>query len=279
MSHEKVIPTAWLIAHCRTYTDIPFSKEIFDELEKIRTEKGEVIDPVLKENILAPQFEARYKLAKRLVIENRSTQVLELAAGLTPRGMEMSSDSNIIYVETDFPELIEEKRRMVKKFGIDHANLYLEHANALNLYEIMQACRHFDENKPLTIINEGLLRYMTFPEKTQVAKNVHMILEKFGGVWITPDISKKRSQQDTKVVGHTMRDKMNELTGINIDNNLFDGEEHAKQFFQDLGFIVERHSFMEEINSIVSPRILNIPDEKVEAMLNRAQVFVMRLKS
>jgi tRNA A-37 threonylcarbamoyl transferase component Bud32 len=35
-SFEKVIPTAWMVAYRRTFSDIPFSKEIFEKLEEIR---------------------------------------------------------------------------------------------------------------------------------------------------------------------------------------------------------------------------------------------------
>jgi len=37
-----------------------------------------------------------------------------------------------------------------------------------------------------------LLRYLTKDEKAIVAKNIYKILEEFGGVWITSDISLKR---------------------------------------------------------------------------------------
>ena len=35
MSHERISPTAWLIAYHRTLSDIPLAPEIFHELEKI----------------------------------------------------------------------------------------------------------------------------------------------------------------------------------------------------------------------------------------------------
>jgi hypothetical protein len=29
--HERISPTAWIVAYCRTLSDIPYSKEIFQE--------------------------------------------------------------------------------------------------------------------------------------------------------------------------------------------------------------------------------------------------------
>ncbi|MEK7579086.1 MAG: class I SAM-dependent methyltransferase [Patescibacteria group bacterium] len=249
-------------------------------MEKIRIEAGETIPEVVKDTRLSPQFEARYKLANRLLKESGITQILEIAAGLSPRGLELSEDSRVTYVETDFSKLIEEKKQILSKFKKElPANIYFEPADALVYEELLLACKHFDEKKPIAVIHEGLLRYLSFEQKAVVAKNIHKILEKFGGVWITPDISKKRMVQDSEVVAHGLRDKINEITGINIDNNLFDNEEHAVRFFSDLGFSIERHSFMEERNNLVSPKKLNIDDHKVRLLLENAQVFVMRVKT
>ena len=278
MSHEKVIPTAWLIAHCRTFSDIPFSKEIFDQLENILVRRGEVMPDFIKDTRLAPQFEARYKLVLHLLNERDIGQILEIAAGLSPRGMEMSEGNDLIYVETDLPDLIGQKKEMVGKLKKDHsANLYFEPANALNLEELSMACRHFDPKRPIAIVNEGLLRYLSFEEKAVVARNIRALLEKFGGFWITPDISKKRIIHNNDTVAHGLRDRMNEMTGINIDNNLFDDEAHAVRFFEGLGFKIERHSFMEEKQNLVSPNRLGISDEKVNMLLEPAQVFIMTL--
>jgi len=49
-------------------------------------------------------------------------------------------------------------------------------------------------------------------------------------------------------------------------------------FFENLGFSIERHSFMEVCDDLVSPKILNLPDEQVKAVLEDAVVYVMRPK-
>ena len=35
MSHERIIPTAWLVAFQRSLSDIPLAPEFFQELEEI----------------------------------------------------------------------------------------------------------------------------------------------------------------------------------------------------------------------------------------------------
>jgi hypothetical protein len=98
--YDSISATAWQIAHRRTFTDIPYSQEIFDEFERILSEQGrsdipeELISPQI-----APQIKARYKLVSRLLVENSVQQVLEIATGLSPRGLQMTNNSNIEYVE------------------------------------------------------------------------------------------------------------------------------------------------------------------------------------
>lgn len=50
--------------------------------------------------------------------------------------------------------------------------------------------KYFDEDREIAIINEGLLRYLTFEEKKIVATNVYNML-KYNGVWITCDVTPK----------------------------------------------------------------------------------------
>ena len=112
--NEKISVTAWTIAHRRIFTDIPYSQVIFDEFEKIRCAAGKPeIPDELKSLQVAPQIEARYKLVNKLIKRNSPQQVLEIAAGLSPRGLEITENQNIEYVEVDFPGIISQKRKIV----------------------------------------------------------------------------------------------------------------------------------------------------------------------
>ena len=279
MSNQKVIPTAWLIAYCRIFSDIPFSKEIFNEFEKVCAEKGQTIPDSLKNTRLTPQFEARYKLVGRLLKENNVKQILEIASGLSPRGLETTNqDLSLVYVETDFSDLIGEKQQIIINCKKNYSsNLHFEPANAFNLRELQEASKYFDAKKPLAIVNEGLMRYLSFEERTIVAKNVLSLLTKFGGVWITPDVS-NRASDSNEILGRKLRDDIIKMTGVNTNNNLFDDILHARKFFEDLCFEVESHNFMEEIDNLTSPKALNLSRQEVEKLLNTRVAFVMRVK-
>jgi hypothetical protein len=126
-------------------------------------------------------------------------------------------------------------------------------------------------------MNEGLLRYLSIDEKTRYADNVKVLLRKFGGVWITSDISlpKVIYREDDVMAGR--RKRISEITGVNVADNLFKDEEDAKHFFEDLGFDVESHSFLEVIDELTSPTKLDMPRDYVEAINSSAVCFLMKL--
>ena len=75
-SHERVSVTAWRVAYRRTLSDIPFSVEVFDELQKImrRTRSAaelQELDQLVQPDI-TPIFEARFKLVNRLLKEENA---------------------------------------------------------------------------------------------------------------------------------------------------------------------------------------------------------------
>ena len=114
-SFEKVIPTARMVAYRRTFSDIPYSLEIFEALEDIKKRNNyEEIPADLKKPELAPQFEARHKLIDKLIYQTHSKQILELASGFSSRGLSMSKEDNFNYVELDLPSVIKEKQQIIK---------------------------------------------------------------------------------------------------------------------------------------------------------------------
>lgn len=276
--NEKISPTAWMIAYRRTFTDIPYSRDIFQELERLHKSLGEKANPnELKTPEIAPQIEARYKLVSRLIQESGVTQVFELAAGLSPRGLDMTSNSAINYVESDLQEISLQKKTIVDAIVNRRPNLHLEVANALDIDTWQTAVSHLDQEKPIIVINEGLLRYLNFDQKAMVAKNIHALLEKFEGQWITPDITLKKIVQSENDATTKRVEKFYKTTGINIDANCFKNVDDAQKFFENLGFSVERHSFMEIIDKLVSPQKLGQSREKVEALLKNPVVFIMKV--
>ena len=283
--YDGIIPTGWLTAYGRAFSDIPYAQAIFDELEAIRLAEGGTNETlsVMKDTNLAPQFEARHKLLNKLIGQTGVKQVLEIAAGLSTRGIETTADDEFEYVELDLPGMMADKRKIVQKLQSvgtlpDRSNLHFENGSAVELEDFLKAARHFDEGKPVVIMNEGLLRYLSFDEKAQYAQNVRALLERFGGYWITSDISLPKVLYKEDDVMAERRKKISAITGVNVAENLFKDEEDAKKYFEELGFEVESHSFLEVVDELTSPAKLDMPRDYVEAINGSAVCFVMRLK-
>ena len=289
-SYERISPTAWFVAYQRTLSDIPFSQEIFLELqetiESTRSAETEDLKKQMKPFEGTPVWEARFKIVNHLLKTRSINQIIEIAAGVSPRGLEMTKNPSVRYVEIDLPKVIQEKkviieRLIAKSITSKRPNLHLEAGNALNLQDLLRATSFFEE-KPIAVINEGFLQYLGPEEITVFAKNIHQLLSRFGGVWITPDISTKT--QDAKVL---LRDetvleraqKLKHITGVDILKNRFENEDVAQAFFENIGFRVERHNSKEVIDELVTPQRLNLRREQTEKIAGLLTVFVMEINS
>lgn len=282
-AYAKIMQTAWPVAYARTFSDIPYTKEVFQELLSLRgIERSELYDETQIRVSLAPQFEARHKLIDQLLKEADVHQILELASGLSTRGLIWTGNPAITYVETDLPDMVREKENIVTSLiskGTLPArpNLHFAEANALSFAELKLAIAAFKQ-EPLAVIHEGLLRYLDFSEKQKVAENVHALLSEFGGVWITSDISLAKIIAKDAQTAQRRLGKISGLTGRDIARNLFKDVDHARSFFEDLGFSVESHGFSEVAQELVSPQALSLDHATVSEQLGTAVVFVMRLK-
>ena len=107
-SYESVSPTAILTSYPRIFTDIPYEKEIYEWLSKNCSEEIQL------NKLLAPEIEARYKLANKLMDKLNITQVLELAAGYSSRGL-IYSQKGYKYVEMDLEGVSNNKKRIINE--------------------------------------------------------------------------------------------------------------------------------------------------------------------
>lgn len=276
-NYADIIKTAFLMLYPRTLTDIPYSQKILNEVKKLSQDKGwgKNVDADAKK---AFTFEARYKLINKMLALSGITQVLELAAGFSQRGLIFSQKSNTVYVELDLPQMADMKKEVLNGFTQIPHNMHIIGGNALRMSDFDKAASFFDSSKPVAVINEGLLRYLNFEEKEQVALNIKKILKKFGGEWITCDITMKKflEKQSESVPGYDAT--LLKMSGKDFNSQAFGDENHAKQFFEDLGFDIKMTSFAEIQNELVSPEKVNCPYETVNDMIKHAVVGVIKLK-
>lgn len=163
-AYEKISPTAIFVAYLRTFTDIPFAKEMAEQSEAEKTFRelaGDRSNALVR---LAPYWEARYKLTNRIIHLHSITQILEVAAGLSPRGLAFTESDDIVYVVTDLPQILSQLKSMTNniltRMGKHRRNLYFAAANALDLDGLTKAAAHFTPERAIAVVTEGLFSYL-----------------------------------------------------------------------------------------------------------------------
>lgn len=241
--HKEISPTADIVVLLRKDTDIPYCKEIADMLDIGPATAYFKGDPE-QIAIRRPLVELRFKALNGVIRQLGFNQVLELAGGLAPRGLILSQSPLMLFVETDLPDKLSEKRMIVERILGDEKrpNYKMYAANALSEEELRSATEVF-KKEPVTIVHEGLMQYLDLSEKKQLAVNIHGLLEKYGGAWITTDVVTKEYFQRfySGNAGAAMVKTVADASKRDISDNAFTDQDEAMKFFQDAGFIV-RHS-------------------------------------
>lgn len=269
--YEEISPTAIVTTYPRIFTDIPYEKEIYKWLEN-HCKREEA----LYKN-MAPEIEARYKLINKLLDKASSKQVLELASGYSSRGL-IYAKKGYNYIEMDLEEVSKNKRRLLKSIEENIPNnLNVINGNALRKNDFDKCKKYLKKEEPITILNEGLLRYLSFDEKRIVAENIYDLLSEYNGIWITSDVTPKKFIKSQNAALQGFNKNVSTITSRNNLNDRFEDINHVKAFFGDIGFeVVEVHKFSEVKDELYSINVLNIIDDKIEQTLEDAIVVVMR---
>lgn len=268
---ESISPTAIVTSYPRTFTDIPYEKDIYKWLCNNCNEK------VNLNKMLAPEIEARYKLINKILNETKINQVLEIAAGYSSRGI-IYSKKDYKYVEMDLEEVAKSKNKLLEELKLNNSNLHVINGSALNYEDFNKSSQYFSKDKELAIVNEGLLRYLTFDEKKIVATNIFKMLKEYNGVWITCDVTPKKFIETQNNVNPKLNKNLNDVTSRNDLKDRFEDFNHIKKFMNEIGFSnVEIHKFSEVKDEIKSFDILNIDKEKYDELLDNAIVAIITI--
>ncbi len=204
--HHKISPTAFMVTNFRAkYTELPYQKDILEELKK--EEKSIMLDKMSGLILLAAKIfpgtieklsilEGRYLSLDHALQTRGDTAVIEIASGLSPRGLEWNK--NTAYVETDLPDMLWIKEKIMKRVAKQHGqklrkNLHFEPLNILD-YQGFEAIgkKYFKSKKePVTLIHEGLFTYLTREEQKIARDNIRKFLTTYSprGAWITTDLT------------------------------------------------------------------------------------------
>ncbi|MFQ5737964.1 MAG: class I SAM-dependent methyltransferase [Acidobacteriota bacterium] len=121
----------------------------------------------------------RHAMIDHLLAASGSSQVLELAAGLSRRGAAFSRDPAIQYVEVDLPPMVEQKRTLLARSEqglavLNRSNLRMIGADiaSVDLDSLVKPGRS------LMVIAEGLLMYLKAEEQRQLWRRVSRLIRR-----------------------------------------------------------------------------------------------------
>ena len=142
----------------------------------------------------------RHQVIDRLLTEaiesGRVSQVLELAAGLSPRGWtfaERYGAGGLRYVESDLPGMVGRKQRALTAAHIDPPGHSVVTLDALategptSLMEVVK--KHLDPRRGTVIISEGLLNYFPRPVVEALWCRIAQALQHFPNGMYLSDMS------------------------------------------------------------------------------------------
>lgn len=275
--YSKISPTAKITAYWKSFSDIPYAKEISDTIGAEKGAKKVMGDGLALMARFSPMMmEVRYKAIDAGLRKKQVNNIMELACGLSPRGLGLAAN-NKKYVGTDLPDMLAEISPVVNniatRIGIKPGLLNFETVNVLDKAQLEKAAAHF-KGERFAVCNEGLIMYFNKEEKATMAKNIHSVLRQTGGCWITIDISFGEIRKKLMTgAGPESIEKfrgvmgaINSQTGRDMLANDFKDEAEAAAFYEALGFRVEKYPFYDGSYEISTLPL--VPEEMRERMLD-----------
>lgn len=236
--YTTISPSATGLLLAKGLTQIPFAREAAELIwGKLGYEQmaQKAATPLFLKRLV--HFENRYWTVDELLLQTGIKNIFEIGAGFSFRGLAMTADPSLFYIDSDLPHIIQTKKRMIEELkaanNLVRDNLAVNELNALDATAFLQQLALLPEG-PVVILNEGLLMYLNELEKRKLCLIVNNALMERGGCWITGDIYIKKANNDELQNDVTSRF----LAAHHVEENKFDSFEAAEAFFNECGFTV-----------------------------------------
>ena len=239
-------------------------------------------------------FENRYWSINQLMQSLDITNILELSSGFSFRGLDLSRQKPVHYIDTDLPDLIATKKQFVEALTGEHppadssapthnpANATADsptvrlskpghyELRALNVLDEHAFDAIVDSFPPgeLLIVNEGLLVYLDQAEKETLCRTIRKALQRRGGYWITGDVYIQK-ELDPSLIDR--EDSFHQfLQQHNIEEKKFRDFESAAEFFTRMGFIIDREAITDVSKLSAWPRLFSTITPEIQKKLTHA---------
>jgi len=240
---SSISASARYLLLAKGYTSIPYARRVAELLEYPTPYVPDFDNRNMTLAAAAFHFESRYLCIDQLLNELPVRNILELSSGYSFRGLDFVRREGIHYIDTDLPEIIDTKKRIVsilKEEGAEvKGKLELLPLDALDEQHFRQVVARFPEGE-LAIVNEGLLTYLEPEDQERFCSTIHDILIERGGWWITGDVYLKNKQPKLQF---RYPDEMKKFyQEHDTERNSFVSFEEAKQFFRRMSFVLEKEA-------------------------------------
>ncbi|MFX1481072.1 MAG: hypothetical protein ACFFCI_23570 [Promethearchaeota archaeon] len=273
---NSISPSAKSLLLTKSLTNIPFAKETIEIME------GEKSLSHIREELTSYQlilrcihFETRYWSIDEALSAINVNNILEFSSGFSFRGLSKCSNSEIFYIDTDLPQIIEMKKKIIVELSKIYStlplnNLRLQELNVFDKDAFTEITNQFP-NGPIAIANEGLLMYLKKIQKQTLCSILHQILQQRGGYWITTDVYVKKDKLSPLSFDIFNKVGRDFLKYHNVEENKFDSFNSAKEFFAECGFEIYKKIEVPP-NKVSSRKLLsNVPREILEELKSRTK--------
>lgn len=269
---ERVFKTAEMAAYLRSFSDIPYAQEI-SALAGAEKTFQEIFGSETGKNLQkrAPRFEARFKCVSALAKKSGTKNILELASGLSTRGLIFSEDPEVNFLQTDLN--VEKLRTLANQIlhSEQRKNLWFQSLDVLNQKEFENVAAGLPGE--LTVISEGLLVYLDRDQQIRIAIIINDLLKKRGGVWITPDFATKSDR--ARSYGSSSEQKVAAYAQKDIVANSFNTDEDIQNFLISTSFKARVFDQLEVAGIISSAKALGLDQEIIRRNLAGRKVYVL----
>jgi O-methyltransferase involved in polyketide biosynthesis len=138
---------------------------LFDSLQPVMLTSRFLGSATLESYLLARHRAIDARL-ERAIVAGTVSQVIEVAAGLSPRGWRfVTRHEHLVYVEADLPEMAARKRAALERMGSLNDRHRVREVDALREDDgpgsLAAVTAELDDREGLAIITEGLLGYLS----------------------------------------------------------------------------------------------------------------------
>jgi O-methyltransferase involved in polyketide biosynthesis len=150
-------------------------------------------------------------------------------------------------------------------------------ANALELEQLRAATAGCDRSRPLLVLCEGLIGYLTKDETGRVAANVRSMIGEFdgGGWWIVPDFAFKSEIGNLPPERIRLREAITGVTQRELDASAFEDADDLAGFMRRVGFEVQVRSQIDETPSFSTIDALGLSPAVIDRLRPVLRVWLM----